>query len=292
MGESLEAFCKLYEDSGEYQAYCFEASGKKEFKDSFDQISKECLEQNKIKSAEWLNKVVWIEDGKIVFYDDGCEGSSVVADKYDENPVEVECFDLSTWIKRNFSVEDHIVLKIDIEGAEYEVLNKMYDDETVNYVNKIYCEIHGLKCGKDVKESINLLERAEKFNHKLYIWCAPMMTKENLNNHYTLDNVKRDDKKWKSRRVKEIKTYVRQFLEGRRTESSHFHELDIKKNMLKNNLSQTAEMLEIKIPGDVIQITTLYEIDDHCVLRSTIKQLGLKKTSLINLLEETKETLV
>ena len=34
MGESLEAFCTLYEDSGEYQAYCFEASDKKEFKDS------------------------------------------------------------------------------------------------------------------------------------------------------------------------------------------------------------------------------------------------------------------
>jgi FkbM family methyltransferase len=54
----------------------------------------------------------------------------------------VECIDLSEYIVNNFKKNDFIVLKLDIEGAEFEVLDKMISDESLNYINEIYVEWH------------------------------------------------------------------------------------------------------------------------------------------------------
>jgi FkbM family methyltransferase len=73
------------------------------------------------------------------------DGSSLRADKVNicrsdfENAASV---DFSEFIKDNFATSDIIVLKIDIEGAEYDLLNKMIKDGTINYINQIFCEWH------------------------------------------------------------------------------------------------------------------------------------------------------
>jgi FkbM family methyltransferase len=55
---------------------------------------------------------------------------------------EVPCIDLSEFIKTNFTVDDNIVIKMDIEGAEYDTLEKMIADKTLDYVNNISIEWH------------------------------------------------------------------------------------------------------------------------------------------------------
>lgn len=57
-------------------------------------------------------------------------------------PVRVPCIDLSAWIIRNTSVDDQIVIKMDIEGGEYQVLPKMIDDGALERVSVLYCEWH------------------------------------------------------------------------------------------------------------------------------------------------------
>jgi hypothetical protein len=42
----------------------------------------------------------------------------------------------------SFSKEDYIVLKVDIEGAEYEVLEKMFEDGSIEYIDELYIEWH------------------------------------------------------------------------------------------------------------------------------------------------------
>lgn len=54
----------------------------------------------------------------------------------------VKCLDLSEWIKKNYKQNDYIVIKLDIEGAEYDLLEKMILDCTINYVNEFYIEWH------------------------------------------------------------------------------------------------------------------------------------------------------
>ena len=56
--------------------------------------------------------------------------------------ITVDSVDLSSWIVSNFSREDHIILKMDIEGAEYEILKKMFVDDTIKYINELWIEWH------------------------------------------------------------------------------------------------------------------------------------------------------
>ena len=55
---------------------------------------------------------------------------------------EVSCFDFSKFIQENFSKEDNIIIKMDIEGSEYDVLEKMIEDGTIEFVNHLAVEWH------------------------------------------------------------------------------------------------------------------------------------------------------
>jgi hypothetical protein len=73
-----------------------------------------------------------------------------------EDKVNVRCVDLSSWLKQNISDEDFLLVKMDIEGAEFEVLQKCLDDETITKINQINIEWHDW-C------------RPDKKNHRQYI---------------------------------------------------------------------------------------------------------------------------
>lgn len=55
---------------------------------------------------------------------------------------EIDCFDFSSYLKNNFSSDDFIVCKMDIEGAEYAVLEKILQDKNEKYIKKLYVEFH------------------------------------------------------------------------------------------------------------------------------------------------------
>jgi FkbM family methyltransferase len=84
-------------------------------------------------------KAVWVYDGSINFYlatnwgPNHKGGSTLVAghtkneSKVDySHPISVECIDFSEWIRRNFSKRDHLVVKMDVEGAEYPILRRWW----------------------------------------------------------------------------------------------------------------------------------------------------------------------
>jgi FkbM family methyltransferase len=55
----------------------------------------------------------------------------------------VPCIDFGQFIRDNFTPEDNIIVKMDIEGAEYRVLDKMIEDGTLkNYISFITVEWH------------------------------------------------------------------------------------------------------------------------------------------------------
>jgi FkbM family methyltransferase len=61
------------------------------------------------------------------------------------NSLEIKCFDLSSFIKDKFSKEDYIIVKLDIEGSEYVVMDKLISDGTIDYVNHFYIEWHAMR---------------------------------------------------------------------------------------------------------------------------------------------------
>tara|TARA_R110002153_G_scaffold185019_1_gene338190 strand:- start:17255 stop:17872 length:618 start_codon:yes stop_codon:yes gene_type:complete len=96
------------------------------------------------------NSAVWINDKIKKFhlseeYTDGSSLLNSLNNLKDDHFLNVSCFDLSTWIKNTFSKNDYIILKLDIEGAEYEVLNKIIDDGNMGLINEFWGEWHDMK---------------------------------------------------------------------------------------------------------------------------------------------------
>jgi FkbM family methyltransferase len=103
----------------------------------------------------FFNKAVWVHDGTIDFYlatewGPNYRGGSTLLEGHVKNaakvdyshPVTVECIDFSRWIGCNFRRRDHLVVKMDIEGAEYPVLEKMVADGTIDYITELIVEFH------------------------------------------------------------------------------------------------------------------------------------------------------
>jgi FkbM family methyltransferase len=133
-----------------------------------------CWPEWPVEGIEVKKKAVWIYDGEVNFHVPGKKTASSSINRWTSlKPYRVECIDLSFWIQSNFDKEDYIFLKMDVEGAEYQILEKMEADGTLSYINEIGGEFHNKKCGvsKERDEFFkNLLK--EKYNLDWIDWGA------------------------------------------------------------------------------------------------------------------------
>ena len=136
-GDSVLEFVKHFKD---YEIYAFECHP---------------LLQNQLKNLSekhnfnLIDKAVWINDEPMKLYlgvNDLTQSSTLFSNKKKyidkKKPVEVQSIDFSKWIKDNFSPDDNIVCKMNIEGAEYDILEKMINDKTIKYIKRLYCAWH------------------------------------------------------------------------------------------------------------------------------------------------------
>ncbi|XP_078616533.1 uncharacterized protein LOC144884870 [Branchiostoma floridae x Branchiostoma japonicum] len=56
--------------------------------------------------------------------------------------IQVKSIDFSSWISKNINKEDYVIFKLDVEGAEYDILQKMVEDGTFQLIDKFYGECH------------------------------------------------------------------------------------------------------------------------------------------------------
>lgn len=56
--------------------------------------------------------------------------------------VEMPCINFVEWIEKNTSDQDEIYIKLDIEGAEYDVLEHLISHKVIHRIKKIYVEWH------------------------------------------------------------------------------------------------------------------------------------------------------
>jgi FkbM family methyltransferase len=199
MGQSIEAFCNHYPHAEEFEIHSFEPSNSHfDIVKPLNRVAEEY--RNKVKGIEIHNKAIWIHDGTIDFYDAGTESSSILyRTGMIKNPTvtkrEVDCVDMGNWIKNSFTKEDHIVLKLDIEGAEYDVIPKMFEDGALEYIDRFFCEIHGIKCHYTFDQSMSLINIANEATGGLYIWSAESYgTRKETK--YDEEILKREYKKW------------------------------------------------------------------------------------------------
>ncbi|XP_035698965.1 uncharacterized protein LOC118431764 isoform X1 [Branchiostoma floridae] len=86
----------------------------------------------------------------------------------------VPTVDLSRWIQENTAVEDYVIFKLDVEGAEYDILKKMLEDGTFKWVDKYYGEFHRWQpvTGWDKEEKANLVSDVKTKGKPMISWAA------------------------------------------------------------------------------------------------------------------------
>jgi FkbM family methyltransferase len=135
------------------QIVCFEPDTK-----NFDLLSKN-ISSHQLKNVEAKKEAIWTENTSLTFIQEGNMGSKI-SDKALPNSVEVKATRLKDYLNRRVDF-----LKMDIEGAEYEVLKDI--SERLENVSKMFIEYHGtFQQNSELLEILNLVSKA---GFKFYI---------------------------------------------------------------------------------------------------------------------------
>jgi FkbM family methyltransferase len=160
-GYSVKVFRQLYDPNMEYEIYSFEANPYHvEFFPKFEGHHK------LVKNAVWVD---YVEKDFYLDYSKKRASSTLLKEKTSgildkDNPIKVTCIDLDDWIKNMFNKHDEIVLKLDIEGAEYTVLPHMIERGSIDYINKLFIEWHWHKVGVPKPQHDVLVEQIKDKN--------------------------------------------------------------------------------------------------------------------------------
>lgn len=120
------------------------------------------LDINNVKNVTILNKAAWIYDGEIEFVEGPIDGGAIGSSSKN-NSSKIPCFNLSTWLGQ-FQEVDY--LKIDIEGAEVEVIENI-SVEILRKIKNIFIEYHQPKV--ELSEIGKMLWRLESNGFSCFI---------------------------------------------------------------------------------------------------------------------------
>ena len=128
-------------------------------------------------SVDIVNAAVWIRDGLDTFQVSTkiTDGSSLIEEhgkgwQDEELAIEVNTVDFSKFLKQFKDKDFKLIVKFDIEGAEYQVLNKMINDETIGYVDEFWGEWHVPLTKEQEKCKTIIFEYFNKHNIQFKEW--------------------------------------------------------------------------------------------------------------------------
>ncbi|HCY74981.1 MAG TPA: FkbM family methyltransferase [Ignavibacteriales bacterium] len=115
-------------------------------------ILSENLKKNNVGNVEVIGKAVWIDNNFIELSLEGADGATIYSKT---NLVKIPSIRLRDMINKELRID---MLKIDIEGAEYEVLLDCSD--SLSKVDNIFVEYHSyINSNQNLSEIIRILEK-------------------------------------------------------------------------------------------------------------------------------------
>ncbi len=166
IGETIEHLLEKREDLLGCDAYMFECNS--DHNNILNEIAKNNTDYNFIVREEAL----WKENGEMQFYisndvwgDCGCTLDPTKNESLDlKNPRTVKTLDFSEFLF-TFNQDDYIVVKLDIEGAEYEVVESILNTGAIEMIDELFIEWHDHLFPH--KRSHHLKERLSKYDIKI-----------------------------------------------------------------------------------------------------------------------------
>lgn len=142
-GDSVKRFLRYYPGAMEYQIIAFECNP------ALQKVSYP-------KYVIVRHEAIWTENTEMDFFVDtrqatDSQGASLFKEKITGNldkkhPVKVHAINFSEFLRSTISQSDRLVLKLNIEGAEYPVLQHLIEQGTISLVDQLYCCWHWHKC--------------------------------------------------------------------------------------------------------------------------------------------------
>lgn len=185
-GEGLKAFIPVLGINSDWRVHCFEANPACQMQNrllhDYDFIPDGRLTLINIVSH---NKAVWTEDGEVNFCQENhflsesgspTDGTSVVdgwcsrisdlinfeKSQSSWQPIKVESIDFSKWISQ--FAHDDVWCKMDIEGAEFQVLRKLLRDGKAGIFKTLWVEFHPYTVpGESLKTKKLLIDQLREF---------------------------------------------------------------------------------------------------------------------------------
>jgi FkbM family methyltransferase len=143
-GQPLAQFFRPRSDAHEFQIIGFESPlyrGNEATRKRFEQFPRFTL----------IEKLAWTYDGLIEFLTDGERHDSRIkfskildptAEEFRGQLVKVPCFDLARFLSYDTAQYGDIVCKMDIEGAEYMILERLISSGALERLSELYVEYH------------------------------------------------------------------------------------------------------------------------------------------------------
>ena len=134
-GDFTRKYIDLYDKDVINTYYLFEP--RKDFNEQLEQL---CQTH---KNISFFNKCIWIEDSSSMnFYVYG-ESSSLLHNYHGNNETKSETIDVCKFIKDVSEEDDHLIIKLDVEAAEFFILPQILKDSSiVPRIKKICFEPH------------------------------------------------------------------------------------------------------------------------------------------------------
>jgi len=166
-GESVALFRRDYPNAADFKIISFEANT----------FIHKYFTMGNIQDVEFYPNAVWTEDTTLTFHKHWDTVGFSLYDTHpksykDEGAFDVAAIDFSTWMKNRFTPDDYVILKMDIEGAEYKVLRKMFDDGSIDLVSKLYIEFHDHWMTLEEGEHDGIVADIKAKGLTPYDWCA------------------------------------------------------------------------------------------------------------------------
>ena len=185
VGQSIAAWLnyinKTRGDIKQWEIHSFEAS--RQLWETLLENTRRVVAESPYDASElditFYNKAVWISNDGVAFHDMGNESSSTDnrkagVRKMKNIAINIQSVDLSEFIK-NYSMDDMIVLKMDIEGGEYKVIPHLYETGALKYVDICLLEIHACKMfgeGISIEMDYDLIKMLAECDVEVYTWDA------------------------------------------------------------------------------------------------------------------------
>lgn len=121
---------------------------------------------NYVKNLYKINKAIWISETPIRFIckgkkeesvrkqynEDRFQGGGSQLDIINKNSIpshietdyiSVECIDFSNFLKSKSDNYEEIIVKMDIEGAEFQIIDYLIEKDTLRLIDELFIETHG-----------------------------------------------------------------------------------------------------------------------------------------------------